>query len=69
MDNSQLSTYAGTTVMLTDQGRMALAADALIAAGKSRNEKRRKALCEQAMNHLQTILRYSAMPSQVANLA
>lgn len=67
MDNSQPSTYAGTTIMLTDQGRIALAADALSAAGKSRNEKRRKALCEQTMNHLRAIVGDSGISSRIAN--
>ena len=62
MDPSQLSTYTATTVMLTDRGRIALGAEALIAAGKCRNEKRRKALCEQAMNYLRTIVQHSGSP-------
>jgi len=69
MDNSKLSTYAATTVMLTDQGRIALAADALIAAGKSRNEKRRKALCEQAMSYLRSIVQDSGIHCRLANPA
>ena len=55
MSKNNSSTYAGITVMLTVEGRIALAADALAAAGKARSEKRRKSLCEQAMNHLRSV--------------
>ncbi len=55
MNNSKVSS-AGTIVMLTVEGRIALAADALAAAEKTRNEKRRKSLCEQAMNHLRSVI-------------
>ena len=41
--------------MLTVEGRIALAADALAAAGKARSERQRKSLCEQAMNHLRSV--------------
>jgi hypothetical protein len=54
MNKNDSSTYAGITVMLTVEGRIALAADALAAAGKARTEKQRKILCEQAMNHLRS---------------
>ena len=56
MNNDKLSTHAATTVMLTDAGRIALAADALTAAEKTRNERRRKALCEQAMSYLRLVV-------------
>ena len=56
MNNNKLSTHAATTVMLTDAGRIALAADALAAAGRTRNEQRRKALCEQAMSYLRSVV-------------
>jgi hypothetical protein len=56
MNNSKLSTYAATTVMLTVEGRIALAADALAAAGKTRNEQRKKTLCEQAMSYLRSVV-------------
>lgn len=69
MTKNQLSTYAGTTVMLTDEGRIALAADALMAAGKSRNEKRRKALCDQAMSYLRTIVQDTGNRFRLANPA
>ena len=54
MSKNDISTYAGITVMVTVEGRLALAADALAAAGKARSEKLRKSLCEQAMNHLRS---------------
>jgi hypothetical protein len=69
MDNGQLSACGATTVMLTDQGRIALAADVLITAGKSCNEKRRRALCEQAMTYLRTIVQDSGIHSRLPNLA
>jgi hypothetical protein len=46
------SDYFGTTVMLTAKGWIALAADALASAERTRNEKRRKTLCEPAINYL-----------------
>jgi hypothetical protein len=58
MDNkNRLSTPAATiTVNLTNAGRIALAVDALEAAGKTRNEQRRRALCEQAMSYLRPVV-------------
>ncbi len=56
MNNNELSTYAATRVMLTVEGRIALAADALAAAGKTRNEQRKKALCELAMRYLRSVV-------------
>jgi hypothetical protein len=52
MNKSKRSSWVGTTVMITVEGRTALAADALAAAAKTRNGPRRKQLCERAMNHL-----------------
>jgi hypothetical protein len=54
MNNSTV--YSGTVVMLTVEGRLALAADALAAAEKARNEPQRKRLCLNAMNHLRAIV-------------
>ena len=59
MNNSEPSKYSGITLMLTDKGLIALAADALVAAEKSRNNERRKALCEQAMIYLRRIVQES----------
>lgn len=56
MNNSKLSTYAATTVTLTVEGRIALAADALTTAGKMRNEQGKKTLCEQAMSYLRPVV-------------
>jgi hypothetical protein len=56
MDDKKLSIHAKTTVMLTLEGRIALAADALAAAGKTGNEQRKKALCEQAMTYLRPVV-------------
>ncbi len=56
MNHSKLSSGATTTVTLTDEGRIALAVDALAAAGKARSEQRRKALCEQAVSYLRPIV-------------
>jgi|GEM_PF-5053024 hypothetical protein len=56
MNNSKVSTFSGTTVMLTVEGRLALAADALAAAQKTRKTERRKSLCEQAMMYLQPVI-------------
>jgi hypothetical protein len=55
MNNSKVSTYFGTTVMLTVEGRLAFAVDALSAAQKTRNEERRKRLLEQAMVYLRPV--------------
>ena len=56
METSKGSIYRRAVVMLTVEGRIALAADALVAAAKTRNGKRRKTLCEQAVNHLRLVL-------------
>jgi hypothetical protein len=56
MNNSKLSTHAATTVVLTVEGRIALAADALASAEKTRNEQQKKALCEQAMSYLRSVV-------------
>ncbi len=56
MNNSKISTYSGTTVMLTVEGRLALAVDALAAAQKTRKAERRKGLCEQAMMYLYQVV-------------
>jgi hypothetical protein len=57
MNNSKLSTYsATTTVTLTVEGRIALAADSLAAAGKTCNDQRRKNLCEQAIKYLRPVV-------------
>ena len=56
MDKNNISTYAGLTIMLTVEGWLALAADALAAAQKARSEERRKSLCKQAMNHLRSVI-------------
>jgi hypothetical protein len=53
---NDVSPYAGITVMLTVEGRLALAAYALAAADKTRSAKQRKRLCGQALNHLQAIV-------------
>ena len=54
MSKNDISTYSGTTIMLTVEGRLALAADALAAAEKARSKQGRKRLCEKAMNHLRS---------------
>jgi hypothetical protein len=56
MNHSKLSFGAATTVMLTDEGRIALAVDALATARKARGEQLRKALCEQAMSYLRPVV-------------
>jgi hypothetical protein len=56
MNNSDVSTHFTATVMLTDEGRLALAADALAAVQKTRKEGRRKALCEQAIKYLRPVV-------------
>jgi hypothetical protein len=57
MINSNASPYSGITVMLTVEGQLALAASALAGAKKTRNEQRRKRLCEQAMNYLRSVVK------------
>ena len=57
MSKNDVSTYAGTTIMLTVEGWLALAADALAAAEKARSKQGRKRLCEKAMNHLRSAAR------------
>jgi hypothetical protein len=42
MDNSHIPTRAAITLTVTIKGRIALAAEALAAAAKSRNEDQRK---------------------------
>jgi len=54
MRKNDISSYSGTTIMLTVEGRLALAADALAAAEKARTKQGRKRLCEKAMNHLRS---------------
>jgi hypothetical protein len=56
MKTSDLSTYARMTVTLTVEGRLSLASDALAAAKKTRNEQRRRRLCEEAVNHLRSVV-------------
>ena len=55
MSKNDVSTYAGTTIMLTVEGRLALAADALAAAEKARTKQSRQRLCEKALNHLRSV--------------
>ena len=61
MSHSNLSTYSETTVMLTIEGRLALAADALAAAQKTDKEGRQKRLCEQAMRYLRPVVQGSSV--------
>ena len=56
MSENDVSTYAGATVTVTAKGRVALAADALVAAAKTRSEQRRKRLCEEALSHLRSVV-------------
>jgi len=56
MAHSKLASGAATTVMQTDEGWIALAVDALAAAGKPRREQRRKALCEQVVSYLRPLV-------------
>jgi hypothetical protein len=56
MDKSDLSTDSGITVVLTVEGRLALAVDALAAAQKTRRKERRKCLCEQAVMYLRPVI-------------
>jgi hypothetical protein len=56
MKKNPVSTYAETTVMLTVEGRIALATDALASAEKARTKQRRKLLCEKALNHLRCLV-------------
>jgi hypothetical protein len=56
MQETNVSNYAGTIGMLTVQGRLALAADALVAAAETGNEQRRKRLSERAMNYLRSVV-------------
>ena len=65
MSNDDLSMYGGQTVMLTNKRRIALVADILAAAGKSRDEKRIKDLCEEAVRHLLAIVQGSEVHSAV----
>jgi hypothetical protein len=52
MDNSYIPTRGATSLTVTVKGRIALAAEALSAAAKSRSEDQRKSLCERAMRYL-----------------
>ena len=45
-----------TSIMVTVEGRIALAANALSAAAKTRNVQRRNVLCEKAVKYLQSIV-------------
>ena len=56
MDLKSSKPSSSTTIMLTDFGRIALAAHSLAAAEKTHNEQRRKALCEQAMGYLRPVV-------------
>ena len=56
MSENDVSTHAGATVTVTAKGRVALAADALVAAAKTRSEQRRKRLCEEALSHLRSVV-------------
>ena len=56
MDNIDSSCDRRITVMLTVEGRLALAFDALEAACKARSQKRRKNLCQNAINHLLSVI-------------
>src|ERR1035437_438776 len=56
MNNRDISTYSGTTVMLTVEGRLALAVDALAAAQKTRKEDRGKRRCDRAMVYLRPVI-------------
>ena len=49
---------AGTIVMLTVEGRLALVADALATAHNTRNEdeEHRKRLCEKVMGYLRPVV-------------
>jgi hypothetical protein len=59
VNNSETLTYSGTTVMLTIEGRLALAVDALAAAQKTRKEEQRKSLWRQAMMYLRPFVQVS----------
>jgi hypothetical protein len=67
MSKNDVSTYAGTTIMLTFEGRLALAADALAAAVKTRSKQGRKRLCEKAMNHLRSAPQFDDSKSMNGN--
>jgi len=56
MNNRKVSPYSGTTVMLTAEGRLALAIDALAAARKCPTEARRKRLLERAIIYLRPVV-------------
>ena len=57
MENSTGSAYSSrTTVAITVEGRIALAADALASAEKTPNQERRRGLCEQAIHHLRLVV-------------
>ena len=56
MKKNPVSTYAETTVILTVEGRIALATDALASAVKARTKQRRKLLCERALNLLHCVV-------------
>lgn len=51
--------YGGMSITLTIEGRLALAADAVAAARMARSEKRLKRICEEAVNHLRSIIQSS----------
>jgi hypothetical protein len=55
MNNTNRSPYSKTAIVLTHEGRLALAADALAAAQKTRNETRRQRLCEQTVAYLRPL--------------
>ena len=57
MSKNKVCAYAGKTVMLTSEGRLFLAYEAIIAAKTARSAQKRKRLCEEATNHLQAFVR------------
>jgi hypothetical protein len=57
MKKSNVSTYNNEAiVMLTVEGRIALAADTLAAADKTRSEEQQKRLCEKVMRYLSPVV-------------
>ena len=63
MGKKNSSIYAGITVTLTVEGRLALASEALAAARSTCNKKRRRNLCDQAMNQLRSLTKQESSNS------
>ena len=64
MKKRTTSTHAATAVMITMEGRIALAADALAAAAKPPNTARKQGLCQCALHHLRAALSPALMRGQ-----